>query len=259
MLDKFDKVLRNCQIIVAGYVLFLQFNYWRLCVRELKRRVLCFMARLSRLASSVLRNIGKVTPMRSKVVFVLGSPGAGKGTQCQKIVENFGYVHLSAGDLLRDERKKPGSKYGELIENYIREGKIVPVEITCSLLENAINSSGKDKFLIDGFPRNQNNLDGWNKAVADKVQLQFVLFFDCPLEICAERCLSRGAQGSGRSDDNIDSLKKRFNTYINETRPIIEYYENLNLVRKIDATRHVEEVYEDVKKFFRDDAAGGDK
>lgn len=231
----------------------------RLCVRELKGRVLCFMARLSSLASSVLRNFGKVTQMRPNVVFVLGSPGAGKGTQCQKIVEHFGYVHLSAGDLLREERKKPGSEYGELIENYIREGKIVPVEITCSLLENAINSSGKDKFLVDGFPRNQNNLDGWNKAMAEKVQLQFILFFDCPLEICVDRCLSRGAQGSGRSDDNIESLKKRFNTYLNETQPIIEYYENLNLVHKIDATRTVDEVYDDVKKIFRDDVAGGDK
>lgn len=218
------------------------------------------MAISSKLASSVLRIVSKAVQMRPKIVFVLGSPGAGKGTQCQKIVENFGYVHLSAGDLLREERKNPGSEYGELIENYIREGKIVPVEITCSLLENAINSSGKDKFLIDGFPRNQNNLDGWNKALAEKVQLQFVLFFDCPLEICTDRCLNRGAQGSGRSDDNIESLKKRFNTYLNETQPIIDYYDKQNLVHKIDATRSVDEVYKDVKKIFRDgDVAGGDK
>ncbi|KAJ8929562.1 hypothetical protein NQ314_017725 [Rhamnusium bicolor] len=212
------------------------------------------------MASSVLRAIRKATKMQPKIVFVLGGPGAGKGTQCQKIVENFGYVHLSAGDLLREERNKPGSEYGELIENYIREGKIVPVEITCSLLENAINGSGKDKFLVDGFPRNQNNLDGWNKSVADKIQLQFVLVFECPMEICTERCLSRGAGGSGRSDDNLESLKKRFNTYLNETKPIIDYYEKLSLVRRIDATRSADEVYDDVKKIFQDyDVAGGDK
>lgn len=210
------------------------------------------------MANSVLKHIAR-TAMKPKIVFVLGGPGAGKGTQCQNIVQHFGYVHLSAGDLLREERNRSGSQYGELIETYIREGKIVPVEITCSLLENAMNTSGKDQFLIDGFPRNQNNLDGWNKALAEKVQIQFVLFFDCPLEICTERCLKRGQGGSGRSDDNLESLKKRFNTYLNETKPIIDHYEALNLVKRIDATKTESEVYADVQKIFSEanpDASG---
>ncbi|RZB40280.1 ADK, AAA 17 and/or Zeta toxin domain containing protein [Asbolus verrucosus] len=194
-----------------------------------------------------------------KVIFVLGAPGAGKGTQCQKIVENFGYMHLSAGDLLREERAKPGSQYGELIESYIQEGKIVPVEITCSLLENAMKKSNRDKFLIDGFPRNQNNLDGWNKAVAKNVKLLFVLFFDCPKEVaCVERCLDRGAAGSGRSDDNMQSLEKRFNTYITETQPIIKYYEERGLVRNVDANKAPDDVFDDVKKIFDNINAGGD-
>ncbi|CAG9826567.1 unnamed protein product [Diabrotica balteata] len=190
--------------------------------------------------------------MKPKVVFVLGGPGAGKGTQSQKIVETFGYTHLSAGDLLREERNNPGSQYGELIESYIKEGKIVPVEITCSLLEKAMEKSGKEKFLIDGFPRNKDNLDGWNRQVADKVDLEFVLFFDCPLEICLNRCLKRGASGSGRSDDNEDSLKKRCNVYLNESKPIIDHYDEFNLVKKIDATRNEDEVFDQVKKLFRD-------
>lgn len=64
--------------------------------------------------------------------------GSGKGTQCSNIVNEYGFTHLSAGDLLREERKRPGSQYGALIEDYITNGKIVPVEITCSLLENAM-------------------------------------------------------------------------------------------------------------------------
>ncbi|CAH0563357.1 unnamed protein product [Brassicogethes aeneus] len=205
------------------------------------------------MAGSLLKRFIVMAP---KVVFVLGGPGAGKGTQCQKIVETFGYVHLSAGDLLREERAKPGSQYGELIENYIKEGKIVPVEITCSLLENAMKVSGQDRFLIDGFPRNQNNLEGWNKTVANNVELQFVLFFDCPLDICTERCLQRGAAGSGRTDDNLESLKKRFNTYVQETKPIIDHYATMDLVKTIDATKNPLEVFEDVKAIFKAKGAG---
>lgn len=83
----------------------------------------------------------KMASAKPKVVFVLGAPGSGKGTQCSKIVENFGYVHLSAGDLLREERARADSQYGTLIEDCIKNGKIVPVEITCSLLENAMIKS----------------------------------------------------------------------------------------------------------------------
>ncbi|XP_069182034.1 UMP-CMP kinase 1 isoform X2 [Procambarus clarkii] len=184
------------------------------------------------------------------IVFVLGGPGAGKGTQCEKIVKEFGYVHLSAGDLLREERAKPGSEFGEMIAGHIKNGTIVPVEITCSLLERAMKNCESNDFLIDGFPRNHNNLEGWNKQMGDKVNLKFVLFFNCPLEVCTQRCLDRGAAGSGRTDDNIESLKKRFDTYMNATMPIINHYEALDLVRTIDASRSPEEIFEDVKKLF---------
>lgn len=184
------------------------------------------------------------------VVFVLGGPGAGKGTQCAKIVEKFGFVHLSAGDLLREERAKPGSEFGDLIEGHIKNGTIVPVEITCSLLERAMKNSGKEDFLIDGFPRNQNNLEGWNKEMGEKVNLKFVLFFKCPLEVCTQRCLDRGAAGSGRTDDNMESLKKRFDTYMNATMPIIEHYEGQGLVKTINATRSADEIFSDVEKLF---------
>ena len=80
---------------------------------------------------------------KPKVVFVLGAPGAGKGTQCEKIVAEYGFTHLSAGDLLREERNRKGSEFGSLIEDYITNGKIVPVEITCSLLENAMNKTNE--------------------------------------------------------------------------------------------------------------------
>ena len=97
------------------------------------------------------------------MIFVLGGPGAGKGTQSASIVEKYGYVHLSAGDLLREERKS-GSAQGDLINEYIKDGKIVPVEITVKLLMNAIEANGGKRFLVDGFPRNTNNLSGWQQV-----------------------------------------------------------------------------------------------
>ena len=154
------------------------------------------------------------------------------------------------GDLLRAERSEPGSKYGELIEGHIRNGTIVPVEITCALLEAAMNKSEKNDFLIDGFPRNEDNLQGWTAAMGDKVEQRFVLFFDCNQETCVKRCLSRGAAGSGRSDDNEESLKKRFDTYVNSTMPIIDHFRKLDLVRQIDATRTEDEVFSEVRKLF---------
>lgn len=161
---------------------------------------------------------------------------------------------MSAGDLLRAERNTPGSKYGDLIENHIRNGTIVPVEITCSLIEQAIDKerdiNKNAKFLIDGFPRSQGNLEGWEKQMGSKVNLKFVLFFDCPKETCIERCLKRGATGSGRSDDNIDSMNKRMDTYFNDTMPIIEYYNKLNLVRKINASKTPDEVFDCVRNLF---------
>ncbi|XP_046460658.1 UMP-CMP kinase-like [Daphnia pulex] len=214
----------------------------------LTRRIACVTSNLG------LRNIKSIKTIMSaelpNVVFVLGGPGAGKGTQCAKIVEKFQYVHLSAGDLLREERNTEGSAYGELIESHIRNGTIVPVEITCSLLATAMKKSGNNKFLIDGFPRNKDNLDGWQKEMGDKTNVLFVLFFDCSQEACMERCLQRGAAGSGRSDDNEESLKKRFQTYVKDTMAIIEHYDALGLVRKIDASQSPDQVFEDVTKAF---------
>lgn len=171
-------------------------------------------------------------------------------------------MHLSAGDLLRAERNTPGSQYGEMIEEHIVAGTIVPVEVTCSLLANAMarhsvsRAAGGDagfgagRFLIDGFPRNQNNQEGWQAQMADKINLKFVLFFDCDDDVCVKRCLDRGAAGSGRSDDNEESLRKRFATFANETLPIIQHYQRLGLVKRIDAARPPNEVFADVKRAF---------
>ncbi|KAM1140211.1 hypothetical protein ACFX19_041001 [Malus domestica] len=178
------------------------------------------------------------------VVFVLGGPGSGKGTQCANIVEHFGFTHLSAGDLLRAEIKS-GSENGTMISDMIKEGKIVPSEVTIKLLERAMLENGNDKFLIDGFPRNEENRAAFEDVT--KIGPSFVLYFDCSEEEMERRLLSRN---QGREDDNIETIRKRFKVFQESSLPVIEYYNSKGKVRKIDAGRPIEEVYESVKAIF---------
>ncbi|MED6204408.1 UMP-CMP kinase 3 [Stylosanthes scabra] len=178
------------------------------------------------------------------IVFVLGGPGSGKGTQCANIVEHYGYTHLSAGDLLRAEIKS-GSENGTMIQNMIKEGKIVPSEVTIKLLQRAMEESGKDKFLIDGFPRNEENRAAFEKVTG--MEPSFVLYFDCPEEEMERRLLSRN---QGREDDNIETIRKRFKVFLESSLPVINYYDAKGKVRKIDAARPIEEVFASVKAIF---------
>lgn len=190
-------------------------------------------------------------PVLPTVVFVLGGPGAGKGTMCARIVQNFGFVHLSAGDLLRAEMRS-GSAHGEMISTMIKEGKIVPSEVTVGLLEKAMQSSDKTRFLIDGFPRNEENNNSWERHMAPKVDFQFVLCLDCPEEVLEKRLLDRGAAAEvKRDDDNIVSIKKRFKTFQDETRPVLEYYKNKGKLRTINSNQTVDQVYAEIEELFR--------
>jgi len=193
------------------------------------------------------------------VVFVLGGPGAGKGTQCANLVRDYAFVHLSAGDLLRVEQHREGSQYGELIKENIREGKIVPSEVTIKLLQNAIRSSlespqadsanpntgeSQGRFLIDGFPRQMDQALSFDAEICLS---SFVLFFTCTEEVMLQRLLERG-KTSGREDDNTESIKKRFRTFVETSMPVVDYYKTKNKVVEIDSTQSAEEVYAEVKK-----------
>jgi UMP-CMP kinase len=187
---------------------------------------------------------GTSSEKKFAVVFVLGGPGSGKGTQCANIVEHFGYTHLSAGDLLRAEIKSE-SENGTMIQNMIKEGKIVPSEVTIKLLQKAMQESGNDKFLIDGFPRNEENRAAFEAVTG--IEPQFVLFFDCSEGEMERRLLSRN---QGREDDNIETIRKRFKVFLESSLPVVQYYENKGKVRKICAAKPVEEVFEEVKAVF---------
>jgi len=103
-------------------------------------------------------------------------------------------------------------------------------------------------FLVDGFPRNQDNFDGWNREMGTKANVEFVLFLDCDQEVCVKRCLGRN---QGRSDDNEDSLRKRIVTYTDQTKPIIDKYSASGFVRHVDASKNPDEVFAEICKLFK--------
>eukprot|EP00798_Chlamydomonas_sp_ICE-L_P024234 gene24234-9833_t len=123
------------------------------------------------------------------VVFVLGGPGSGKGTQCAKLVEEFDMAHFSAGDLLR-EHCKSGTPDGNMVADAIKNGLIVPAEVTIRLLEKAMADSGKQKILIDGFPRNYDNREAFQRVIGYDCDL--VLYFDCPESVLESLLMKRG-------------------------------------------------------------------
>lgn len=185
------------------------------------------------------------------VVFVLGGPGAGKGTQSENLVRDYGFNHLSAGDLLRAEQVREGSEYGELIRHHIREGTIVPMEVTVALLSNAMaaileqNSSKTTpaRFLIDGFPRQIDQAHFFEETVCVS---KLVLFLVCPEEVMLGRLLKRG-ETSGRDDDNIESIRKRFRTFEQTSMPVVREFEEKGKVISVQATGSKEEVYERIQ------------
>ncbi|KAI8564622.1 hypothetical protein RHMOL_Rhmol03G0195100 [Rhododendron molle] len=178
------------------------------------------------------------------ITFVLGGPGSGKGTQCLKIVETFGFTHLSAGDLLRKEISS-NSENGAMILETIREGNIVPSELTVKLIQREVESSENDKFLIDGFPRTEENRQTYERVVGAEPNI--VLFFDCPEEEMVKRVLSRN---QGRIDDNIDTVKKRLEVFNALNRPVINYYSGKGKLYKIPAVGTEDEIFTRVRKIF---------
>ncbi|KAJ8771464.1 hypothetical protein K2173_026641 [Erythroxylum novogranatense] len=189
-------------------------------------------------APAPMELIPKKTPF---ITFVLGGPGSGKRyTRC-KIAETFGFTHLSAGELLRKEMLST-SEYGAMIHDKMRKGKIVPSEVTVKLLQREMESSNNHKFLIDGFPRTEENRVAYERIVGTEPNL--VLFFDCPEEEMINVYLT------GRVDDRIDIVKKRLKIFQALTLPVIEYYSKIGKLHTINAVGTVDEIFEKVYPIF---------
>jgi adenylate kinase family enzyme len=184
---------------------------------------------------------------------VLGGPGSGKGTQCAKLVRDRAYVHLSAGDLLRDEVQS-GSALGQECHAIMKEGKLVPQEVIIRLLREAMEravaaaeSAGGAlpvNVLIDGFPRALDQAGMFERLICAP---ELVLFFDCPEDVMEARLLKRG-ESSGRADDNAETIRKRFHTFVQQSLPVVAAYERRGLAARVSATAPPDEVYAEVLK-----------
>ena len=155
------------------------------------------------------------------IVWVLGGPGCGKGTQCDKIVAKYGFTHLSSGDLLREEVAS-GSDRGKSLTAIMESGQLVPLATVLDLLAEAMikRLGGSKGFLIDGYPREVAQGEEFEKAIAP---CKHILYFEVSDATMTQRLLKR-AETSGRADDNEATIKKRLVTFHEHSEPVIKHY-----------------------------------
>jgi len=201
-------------------------------------------------------------------IVLLGAPGAGKGTQCKNIVTQYGLLHLSSGDILRQERTA-GTKLGKKAQSYMDSGALVPDEIIIEIMTKAINKAAAAGFVLDGFPRTVNQAVELDKSLAcshHEIDAVLNLKIDdgtvakritgrrsCPL--CGAvyhienlkpkvegLCDNDGAELVQRPDDSPEVVANRLKTYHQQIEPLVDYYRNNSTVYDIDANRDVDEV-----------------
>ena len=174
------------------------------------------------------------------IVFVLGGPGSGKGTQCDKIVAKYGFYHLSTGDLLREELVS-GSARADELKDIMAKGELVSMDTVLELVKEAMIKNKDCKgFLIDGFPRDVPQGEKFEREI---VACKFILYFECSNEEMTKRLLER-AKTSGRVDDNEETIKKRLKTFEDQTLPVVDKFSDR--VKKISAMGSVDEIFGNV-------------
>ena len=210
-------------------------------------------------------------------LILLGPPGAGKGTHSQNLVEKFNYYHFSTGDLLREEVKKK-TIHGEKIFNLISKGDFVSDEIVNEILINIVsNDLYKNKIIFDGYPRNLEQANNLNKIFEKKnLLIGSIIYFKVSKEIIEQRILGRvicekcnkifnelinheeiqkhecgGKYLKKRHDDDKGVILKRFDTYKNDTKPVLEFYANQKNFFEIDASAKIDKITRKIEEIIK--------
>ena len=205
---------------------------------------------------------------RTMNIVLLGAPGAGKGTQAQKLVEEYGFAHISTGDLLR-AAVKAQSELGKQAKSFMDAGKLVPDELVINLVKERLEDDDAQKgFILDGFPRNTAQavtLDS-ELAAMDRT-LDAALLVSVESDVIVNRLSSRrtcrscgytapagvdvcprcGGEMYQRDDDKPETIQHRLDVYQNQTAPLVEYYKGHSILREVDGDRPVDAVFADVK------------
>jgi adenylate kinase len=176
-------------------------------------------------------------------IVLFGPPGAGKGTQSEKLIDRFQLVHLSTGDIFRANIKGE-TELGKLAKSYMDKGELVPDSVTISMLESEVNKYTDPKgFIFDGFPRTSAQADALDAFLAAKgTEITAMLALEVEEDELKARLLNR-AQTSGRPDDaNPEIIQNRINVYNRETAPVADFYRAQNKYRGINGIGSIEEI-----------------
>lgn len=201
-------------------------------------------------------------------IVLLGAPGAGKGTQAQKLVEEYGIAHISTGDLLR-AAVKAQSPLGKKAKGFMDAGKLVPDKLVIDLVKERLGADDAQKgFILDGFPRNTAQAVSLDSELAEMDRpLDAALLVDVASEVIVKRLSSRrtcracgytgtaadetcprcGGEMYQRDDDKAETIQNRLNVYETQTSPLVEYYRGHGILKQVDGDRPVADVYADVK------------
>merc|ERR1712055_490634 len=175
------------------------------------------------------------------IIFVIGGPGSGKGTQCELIVKKYGFTHLSTGDLLRAE-VQGGTERGKQLSAIMERGELVPLDTVLDMLRDAMADAIKTSkgYLIDGYPREVKQGEEFEKKIRECTML---LHFEVADNTMLTRLKRRG-ESSGRADDNEETIKTRINTYHSISKPVVSHYSTKT--KNINADRDKKDIFADV-------------
>tara|TARA_B100002051_G_C16343692_1_gene442956 strand:- start:42 stop:605 length:564 start_codon:yes stop_codon:yes gene_type:complete len=184
-------------------------------------------------------------------IILFGPPGAGKGTQAKYLVKKLNGYQISTGDILREEIKKD-SDIGKKITNNMNEGKFVSDEIVNNLLKNHVFDPNKrEKLIFDGYPRSLSQAKNLDLLLSNSNQnIGHIFFLNVNKETIVERIKKRRILEK-RSDDDLDIILKRYDTYIETTKPVLDYYSKNSNFHEIDGSMEIDQITSKIDTFLK--------